>query len=198
MRKYGIRLAAYRTFDLSLAEQLESAKQYVVAAAHNVVIKASGLAAGKGVVLPATKEDACQELEAFARGKFGEAGLSVVIEEYLEGDEISILTFSDGKTFKSLPPGQDHKRIFDGNIGPNTGGMGVYAPTPFIAAGMLSEIEETILKATFHGLRTEGLLYLFSWAAFPWSLSYSFPLPVFFRSIYAFFGFLHRTAQLLA
>ncbi|EHK22972.1 uncharacterized protein TRIVIDRAFT_28405 [Trichoderma virens Gv29-8] len=156
MRKYDIPTAAYRNFDLSVAANLESAKEYIRSANHNVVIKASGLAAGKGVVLPRSKDEACEELDAFADGRFGDSGLSIVVEEYLEGDEISVLTFSDGETFKSLPPGQDHKRILNGNLGLNTGGMGVYAPTPFVTAEVMSEIEETVLKPTFDGLRAEG------------------------------------------
>ncbi|KAJ3469130.1 hypothetical protein MRS44_003195 [Fusarium solani] len=93
---------------------------------HRVVIKADGLAAGKGVVLPETKQEAFSELDSIMKvdGKFSAAGSSVVIEEFMEGDEISILTFSDGKTFRSLPPVQDHKRVFEGNKRPNTGGMG--------------------------------------------------------------------------
>lgn len=156
MRKYKIPTAGYQNFDLSVATNLELAKEYIRTLDHNVVIKASGLAAGKGVVLPSSKDEACNELDSFADGRFGDSGLSVVVEEYLEGDEISVLTFSDGKSFKSLPPGQDHKRIFNGNMGPNTGGMGVYAPTTFVTDAMMSNIEETILKPTFDGLRAEG------------------------------------------
>lgn len=158
MLKYGIPTAAYENFDLGNPQNLELAKEYIRSVGNKVVIKASGLAAGKGVVLPASEEEACQVLTAFAGGEFGEAGTSVVIEEYLDGDEVSVLTFSDGNTFKSLPPGQDHKRIFEGNLGPNTGGMGVYAPTPFVTAEMMRLIEETILKPTFDGLKAEGLL----------------------------------------
>ncbi|OPB36175.1 hypothetical protein A0O28_0109510 [Trichoderma guizhouense] len=156
MRKYNIPTAGYQTFDLGVAANLEQAKDYIQTVDHNVVIKASGLAAGKGVVLPSSAKEACEELDSFANGKFGDSGLSVVVEEYLEGDEISVLTFSDGESFKSLPLGQDHKRIFNGNTGPNTGGMGVYAPTTFVTDAMMSTIEETILKPTFDGLRAEG------------------------------------------
>ncbi|KAF3057608.1 Bifunctional purine biosynthetic protein ADE1 [Trichoderma lentiforme] len=145
MRKYKIPTAGFQNFDLGVAADLELAKDYIKTVYHNVVIKASGLVAGKGVVLPSSDKEACEELDSFANGRFGDSGRSVVVEEYLEGDEISVLTFSDGKSFKSLPPGQDHKRIFNGNTGPNTGGMGVYAPTTF-----------TILKPTFKGLRAEG------------------------------------------
>lgn len=89
--------------------------------------------------------------------RFGEAGSAVVIEEFLEGDEISIHTFRDGKTFKSLPPGQDHKRIFDGDRGPNTGGMGVYTPTDFATPDVMDQIEQKIFKPTFDGLRADGI-----------------------------------------
>jgi phosphoribosylamine--glycine ligase/phosphoribosylformylglycinamidine cyclo-ligase len=83
-------------------------------------------------------------------------GSEVVIEEFLEGDELSILTFSDGYNIKSLPPAQDHKRIFDGDQGPNTGGMGCYAPTRIAPKSMLKLVDETILKPTIDGLRREG------------------------------------------
>ncbi|PTB59981.1 hypothetical protein M431DRAFT_536510 [Trichoderma harzianum CBS 226.95] len=147
MRKYEIPTAEYQNFDLSVAADLEQAKDYIQTVYHNAVIKASGLVAGKGVVLPSSAKEACEELDSFANGRFGDSGLSVVVEEYLEGDEIS---------FKSFPPGQDHKRIFNGNTGPNTGGMGVYAPTTFVTDAMMSKIEETILRPTFDGLRAEG------------------------------------------
>ncbi|KAK4078993.1 hypothetical protein Trihar35433_98 [Trichoderma harzianum] len=156
MLKYKIPTAGYQNFDLSVAANLELANEYIQTVDHNVVIKASGLAAGKGVVLPSSAKEACEELDSFANGRFGDSGLSIVVEEYLKGDEISVLTFSDGKSFKSFPPGQDHKRIFNGNTGPNTGGMGVYAPTTFVTDAMMSKIEETILRPTFDGLRAEG------------------------------------------
>lgn len=157
MRKYNIPTAAYQSFDLKNTDDLESARRYIQNTDSSVVIKASGLAAGKGVVLPTSKDEAYRALDSFAQGRFGDSGMIVVIEEYLKGDEIGVLTFSDGKTFRSLPPGQDHKRIFEGNLGPNTGGMGVYSPTPFVTDRMMHIIEETILKPTFDGLRAEGL-----------------------------------------
>ncbi|KAL7940976.1 phosphoribosylamine--glycine ligase [Trichoderma barbatum] len=149
---YRIPTAAYRNFDLSVAANLESAKDYVQSVSHNVVIKASGLAAGKSVMLAASKDEACEELDSFACGRFGESGLSIVTEEYLQGDEISVLTFSDGNI------------ILNVNLGLNTGGMGVYAPTSFVTTKMMSKFEETILKPTFDGLQTEsrtfrGLLF---------------------------------------
>ena len=154
MAKYGIPTASYRSF-----ESYEPARKYLddLDSGSDVVLKVDGLAAGKGVVLPETREEAKAALEEMMlSGKFGDAGKSVVIEEFLAGDEISILTFSDGKTHKSLPPGQDHKRIFDGNEGPNTGGMGVYAPVPFVTDDQMSEIDRTILQPTLEGMESEG------------------------------------------
>jgi len=120
MARHNIPTAEYQNF-----RSCAAAETYINSISHKVVLKASGLAAGKGVILPETKEEALQALrEIMIDGKFGDAGDEVVIEEFLEGDELSILTFSDGVTFKSMPPAQDHKRIFDGDLGPNTGGMG--------------------------------------------------------------------------
>jgi phosphoribosylamine-glycine ligase len=156
MKKYGICTAEYRSFD-----QYSDAKRYLdhVYESHSrVVIKVDGLAAGKGVVLPANHAEAQHALyEIMVDEKFGSAGQSVVIEDFLEGDEISVLTFCDGgDTFVSLPPGQDHKRILDGNRGLNTGGMGVYAPLPFMDAEMLKQIDRDLIKPTLDGLKAEG------------------------------------------
>ncbi|KAK0763434.1 hypothetical protein N5P37_002811 [Trichoderma harzianum] len=195
MRKYEIPTAEYQNFDLSVAADLEQAKDYIQTVYHNAVIKASGLVAGKGVVLPSSAKEACEELDSFANGRFGASGLSVVVEEYLEGDEISVLTFSDGKSFKSFPPGQDHKRIFNGNTGPNTGGMGVYAPTTFVTDAMMSKIEETILRPTFDGLRAEGVRsgyacnVVISSAGYPGPYSTGKPLrldPILSRDVHIF------------
>ncbi|RYP45214.1 hypothetical protein DL768_008407 [Monosporascus sp. mg162] len=152
MQKYNIPTANYQAFTnyddaQRFLETVDSAR---------VVIKVDGLAAGKGVILPTSQAEAQQALhEIMVDKKFGPAGQSVVIEEYLEGDEISLLTFSDGKTFKSLPPAQDHKRILDGNKGPNTGGMGVYSPLPFVTPEQMEEIESVIIQPTFNGFRAE-------------------------------------------
>ncbi|KAF7544872.1 hypothetical protein G7Z17_g9618 [Cylindrodendrum hubeiense] len=151
MRRYSIPTAEYRNFKL-----YDQAKEYLSSINDRVVIKVSGLAAGKGVVLPETKDDAQQELrEIMVDRKLGDVGEEVVIEEFLSGDEISILTFSDGYDFKSLPPGQDHKRIFDGSRGPNTGGMGVYGPTDFVSRELMTQIEKEILAPTLGGLQTD-------------------------------------------
>jgi phosphoribosylamine--glycine ligase/phosphoribosylformylglycinamidine cyclo-ligase len=153
MKKFNIPTAAYQSFD-----NYDATQQYLdTVDAAKVVIKVDGLAAGKGVVLPTSRAEAQQTLREFmVQEKFGPAGRSVVIEEYLEGDEISILTFCDGKTFKSLPPGQDHKRIFDGNKGPNTGGMGVYAPLSFVTPDDMRNFDNAIIQPTLDGLRNEG------------------------------------------
>jgi len=152
MARHKIPTAEYQNFRSFL-----DAEAYIKSISHKVVLKASGLAAGKGVILPETKEEALEALrEIMLDHKFGDAGEEVVIEEFLEGDELSILTFSDGLTFKSMPPAQDHERIFDGDLGPNTGGMGCYAPTKIVTPEVIREIEETILRPTFEGLRKEG------------------------------------------
>ncbi|KAF4971200.1 hypothetical protein FSARC_1922 [Fusarium sarcochroum] len=156
LKKHKIPTANHNSFD-----NLEDASRYVrdvfTHKDRRVVIKADGLAAGKGVVLPETLEQTLVELRSIMEdGKFSTAGSSVVIEEYMEGDEVSILTFSDGKTFFSLPPGQDHKRIFEDNKGPNTGGMGVYSPVPFVTPEMSKRIDETIVNPTFEALEEEG------------------------------------------
>ena len=149
----------HRSLPLSLATSptTKSARRYLDSVSHNVVIKADGLAGGKGVIIPTTKEEAHQALkEMMLDHQFGKAGDEVVIEEYLEGDELSILTFSDGYTIHSLPPAQDHKRIFDGDQGPNTGGMGCYAPTRIAPKEVMEEIDRTIVQPSVDGMRKDG------------------------------------------
>jgi phosphoribosylamine--glycine ligase/phosphoribosylformylglycinamidine cyclo-ligase len=122
-----------------------------------VVIKASGLAAGKGVLIPTNLEEAQQALQSVLVDKeFGEAGQEVVIEEYLEGPEISVLAFSDGYTIKCLPAAQDHKRIGEGDTGLNTGGMGAYAPAPVATKEIMDQIMKECLEPTLKGMRQEG------------------------------------------
>ena len=153
MSRHAIPTAAYGNFS-----SYEQANSYLHTALYPVVIKASGLAAGKGVVIAESYCDADEALkDLMVRGKFGMAGASVVIEEFLDGDEASILTFSDGITTRTLPSGQDHKRIFDNDRGPNTGGMGVFAPSPKVTCQMMERIEQDILRPTFEGLKSEGL-----------------------------------------
>lgn len=153
MKRHNIPTARYGNFS-----DYKSACEYLEAADHDVVIKASGLAGGKGVILPQNKQEAHTALrEMMMERQFGEAGDEVVIEEFLDGDELSILTFSDGYTIRSLPPAQDHKRIFDGDQGPNTGGMGCYAPTRIASQEVMEEIDRTIVQPSIDGMRKEGL-----------------------------------------
>ncbi|TRZ10498.1 hypothetical protein HGM15179_016611 [Zosterops borbonicus] len=126
-----------------------------------LVVKASGLAAGKGVIVASTKEEACKAVTEIMQDKsFGTAGETVVVEELLEGEEISCLCFSDGVTIAPMPPAQDHKRLKDGDEGPNTGGMGAYSPAPQISKDLLQKIRETVLQKTVDGMRKEGVPYL--------------------------------------
>lgn len=155
MKRHSIPTAAYENFSSHAA-----ATEYLDSIAHNVVIKASGLAAGKGVIIPASKDEARAALKDIMLDReFGNAGDEVVIEEFLEGDELSILTFSDGHTIKSLPPAQDHKRIGDGDTGPNTGGMGTYAPTRIAPRDVLERVDREILQPTVDGMRSEGFVF---------------------------------------
>jgi phosphoribosylamine--glycine ligase len=155
MRKHGIPTATYQNFS-----DYEQAKKYLDTISHNVVIKASGLAAGKGVIIPQTKEEAQDALKEIMLDKeFGAAGDEVVIEEFLEGDELSILSFSDGETIKSLPPAQDHKRIGEGDTGPNTGGMGTYAPTRIAPPDVIEQIHKDILQPTIDGMREDSFKF---------------------------------------
>ncbi|KAK2764917.1 hypothetical protein FQN54_008614 [Arachnomyces sp. PD_36] len=156
MKRHKIATAEYECFT-----EYTKAAQYIDSIQHNVVIKADGLAAGKGVLIPQTKEEAHQALkEIMVDRQFGDAGNEVVIEEYLEGDELSILTFSDGYTIRSLPPAQDHKRANDGDQGPNTGGMGCYAPTRIAPKEVFEMIDRTIIQPSIDGMRREGFPFV--------------------------------------
>ncbi|KAM0281314.1 hypothetical protein ACHAQH_003582 [Verticillium albo-atrum] len=153
MKKHNIPTAAYENFS-----DFEQALAYLDRVSHNVVIKATGLAAGKGVIIPATKDEAKAALRQIMVDKaFGDAGQEVVIEEFLTGDELSILTFSDGTHTISLPPAQDHKRIGDGDQGPNTGGMGCYAPTTIATDALIKRIEDEVVQPTIRGMRQDGM-----------------------------------------
>ncbi|KAJ3395141.1 hypothetical protein HDU84_002715 [Entophlyctis sp. JEL0112] len=154
MARHQIPTAAYRIF-----KSFADAKSYVKQTykGGDFVIKASGLAAGKGVLLPSTIEEAIANLEAImVDAEFGAAGEEVVIEERLFGEEVSVLTFTDGYTIIQCPGAQDHKRVNEGDEGPNTGGMGAYAPAPIYTAVLQEEVQRTILVPTVNGLRREG------------------------------------------
>ena len=138
----------------------KTAKEYLDSVSHNVVIKADGLAGGKGVIIPSNKEEAQKALyETMVDRQFGKAGDEIVIEEFLEGDELSIVSFCDGYTIRSLPPAQDHKRVLDGDQGSNTGGMGCYAPTRIAPKEVVEEIERVIVEPTIDGMRRDGMSF---------------------------------------
>ncbi|XP_062865359.1 trifunctional purine biosynthetic protein adenosine-3 isoform X2 [Trichomycterus rosablanca] len=126
-----------------------------------LVVKASGLAAGKGVIVAKDEDEACQAVLDIMKDKaFGSAGDTVVVEELLEGEEVSCLCFSDGSTVAAMPPAQDHKRLLDGDLGPNTGGMGAYCPTPQVSEELLQQIKATVLQKTVDGMKEEGAPYV--------------------------------------
>jgi phosphoribosylamine--glycine ligase/phosphoribosylformylglycinamidine cyclo-ligase len=152
MAKYNVPTARYQNFT-----NYEAAKQYLDSLDYRVVIKASGLAAGKGVLIPLTKEEAHNDLKSvMVDNIFGSAGDEVVIEEFLEGEELSLLAISDGYTVVPLIPSQDHKRAFDNDEGPNTGGMGCYAPTPIGTPELMKKMQKDILEPSIRGLRQDG------------------------------------------
>ena len=152
MKRHNIPTGSYKVFT-----DFEKAKTYVEKGAVPVVIKASGLALGKGVTVAQSKEEAVERLQKILVDKiFGASGNEVVIEEFLEGTEISIHAFSDGINYQMFPASQDHKRIFDGNHGPNTGGMGVIAPLPFVNDALMAKIEKEIIAPTILGMAQEG------------------------------------------
>jgi phosphoribosylamine---glycine ligase len=132
---------------------------YVKSQGAPIVIKADGLAAGKGVTVAETESEAIAAIEAAFSGQFGEAGDTVVVEDYLSGQEASILAVTDGKTIRPMLPAQDHKRIGDGDTGPNTGGMGAYAPAPVVTPALMERIQQEILEPTIAALRQQEIDY---------------------------------------
>ncbi|XP_069359696.1 trifunctional purine biosynthetic protein adenosine-3 isoform X1 [Maniola hyperantus] len=157
MQKYQIPTARYKSFT-----DADAAKEFIRSAPYAaLVVKASGLAAGKGVVVASSKEEACQAVdEILTEAKYGTAGEVVVIEELLEGEEVSVLAFTDGETVSMMPPAQDHKRIGDGDTGPNTGGMGAYCPCPLITPEQLADVKDQVLQRAVDGLKAEGIKYV--------------------------------------
>jgi len=152
MRRHAIPSARYAVFN-----DYAAALKHLRSLDYPVVIKASGLAAGKGVVVPDTDAQAEAALRAMLlEAEFGEASELVVIEERLSGPEVSLLAFCDGSTVRPMPPAQDHKRLLDGDHGPNTGGMGAYAPAPICPPELVEQVARSILQPTVDGLRLEG------------------------------------------
>jgi phosphoribosylamine--glycine ligase len=157
MARHGIPTARYRTFT---KDQRFEAERFIHELAPPIVVKADGLAAGKGVLICDTKETALTALtDVIVHKTFGRAGEKVVIEEYLVGEEASIFALTDGERFVTLPPAQDHKRILDGDAGKNTGGMGAYAPAPAVTPALQQRIEQEIILPTLRGLKQEGTPY---------------------------------------
>ncbi|NQP27945.1 phosphoribosylamine--glycine ligase [Streptococcus suis] len=156
MVKYGIPTAAFGTFS-----NFEEAKAYIEEQGAPIVVKADGLALGKGVVVAETVEQAVEAArEMLLDNKFGDSGARVVIEEFLEGEEFSLFALVNGDQFYILPTAQDHKRAFDGDQGPNTGGMGAYAPVPHLPQSVVETAVDTIVKPILDGMIAEGRSYL--------------------------------------
>lgn len=156
MKKYNIPTAAYGVF-----HKVDEAKGFISQTGAPIVVKADGLAAGKGVVVAMTVEEANAAVEDMLSGnRFGEAGSTVVIEEFMEGEEASLLAFVDGKTVVPMIASQDHKRIFDGDKGPNTGGMGTYAPAPVLTDALRDEAMKAILEPMVAAMAKEGMPYV--------------------------------------
>ena len=155
MKKYGIPTATYEIFD-----DITRACRYIKAAGAPIVVKADGLAAGKGVIVAKTVDEAINAVfEVMEQKSFGEAGSRIVIEEFMDGEEASLLAFTDGKTIVPMIPSQDHKRVNDGDEGLNTGGMGAYAPAPVVTEEILRKAEEKILKPIIAAMAKEGITY---------------------------------------
>lgn len=155
MEKYQIPTAGYQVFD-----QADQAIKYIKSIGAPIVVKADGLAAGKGVIIAQDVETAVFAVKEIMEDKiFGAAGAKIIIEEYLEGEEVSVLAFTDGENIVPMVSAQDHKRIFDGDQGLNTGGMGAYAPAPIYSEEIAQFTLEKILKPTIAGLKAEGRTY---------------------------------------
>lgn len=155
MKKYGIPTADFKVFD-----DLKHAKKHISTCDFPLVIKADGLAKGKGVFVCKTLEEADRHIDDIMKEKiFGYAGERIVIEEFLSGEEVSILAITDGKTIVPLSSVQDHKAVYEGDKGPNTGGMGAYSPVPFVTDDLQSSIEENILVPIVHALKKENRPY---------------------------------------
>ncbi len=154
MKRWKIPTAEFMTFTIKEAESL---KKYLRSAKYPLVLKADGLAAGKGVSIVGSWEEAESELEKFfVRKVFGASGERIVVEEFMSGTEASVFAVTDGKDYVVLPPAQDHKRAGDGDTGKNTGGMGAFAPTPFVSDSDLKKIRSEVIERVIEGTNEEG------------------------------------------
>ncbi|MFA6439898.1 MAG: phosphoribosylamine--glycine ligase [Bacteriovoracaceae bacterium] len=157
LKRHTIPTANYETFNQS---EIEKAKRHVMNSLPPYVIKTDGLAAGKGVAICQTKDEALTTVSEYFQDKvFGDAGNNIVIEEFMEGEEASVFAMCDGSDYVLLSPAQDHKRIGDGDTGKNTGGMGAYAPAPVVTKDILGRVERDIIKPTLEGMKAEGHPY---------------------------------------
>ncbi|NJC26243.1 phosphoribosylamine--glycine ligase [Neolewinella antarctica] len=156
MQEFGIPTAGYRAFT---GETLQAGLEYLDGSATPIVLKADGLAAGKGVVILDDREEAKTELKAMLDGKFGAAGSEVVIEDFLDGIEFSVFVLTDGKDFITLPVAKDYKRSGVGDTGPNTGGMGSVSHPPFVDADMVAKVEQRVIRPTLAGIQARNLDY---------------------------------------
>ena len=155
MAKYGIPTAFFK-----ICEDIDTAKAYIKEKGAPIVVKADGLAAGKGVVVAMTEAEALAAVDDIMGDlKFGGAGARVVLEEYMEGEEASLLAFTDGDTIVPMVAAQDHKRVYDADEGPNTGGMGAYAPAPVMTDKLKEKCVELVLKPTIAAMKAEGRKY---------------------------------------
>ncbi len=155
MKQYGIPTGDYRVF-----HSAEEARVYAGKQSDPLVVKADGLAAGKGVLLCANGDEAAQGIQSIMEEKaFGDAGNKIVIEEFLKGQEVSLLAFTDGKTVLPLDSAQDHKAAFDGDTGPNTGGMGAYSPAPIFTPAFKDEVMQTVMVPMVRAMEQEGRVY---------------------------------------
>ena len=157
MEKYSIPTAKYKTFTI---DELKQAKEFLQTLEPPFVLKADGLAAGKGVVICNEIKQAENELDDMLKNlKFGDASKKVVIEQFLKGIELSVFVLSDGRSYKILPEAKDYKRIGEGDTGPNTGGMGAISPVPFADEEFMKKVEERVIKPTVYGLQKENITY---------------------------------------
>jgi phosphoribosylamine--glycine ligase len=155
MKKYGIPTAFYEVFS-----EVEPAVAYIEEHGAPIVVKADGLAAGKGVIVAQTKDEAIAAVREMLSGNaFGDAGSRVVVEEFLRGEEASFLAFTDGKNIIPLASAQDHKAVFDGDRGPNTGGMGAYSPAPVVTAAIHEKAMAEVMRRAVDGMAAEGRPY---------------------------------------
>lgn len=155
MKKFKLATAGFKVFD-----NPDDAKKYLNKKGIPIVIKADGLAAGKGVIIPKTIKEGERAIDSIMVEKaFGKSGDTLILEDCLEGEEASVLVFTDGKTIVPMESAQDHKRIFDNDIGPNTGGMGAYSPAPVVSKSVMDDVMKNVFRPLIDGFREEGRVY---------------------------------------